>query len=141
MRISVLHVEKNFGGWLHSNVNILYITDLKLKNGSNGIYIFFTTIRHEKLKIQNMLTKRKNYTEIVQLKLLSAEDTLPLFEDFITRVERHCKEIFYTKDSKYEIAIKNTKPLPTREERKKHKEEMLRKKAMENSGEVIENKG
>lgn len=93
-------------------------------------------IRHEKLKIQNMLTKRKNYTEIIQLKLLSAEDTLPLFEDFITRVEKHCKEIFYTKDSKYEIAIKCTKPLPTKEERKKHKEEMLRRKAMENSGEV-----
>ena len=95
-------------------------------------------IRHEKLKIQNCLTKRKNYTEIIQLKLLSAEDTLPLFEDFITRVERHCKEIFYTKDSKYEIAIKCTKPLPTREERKKHKEEMLRRKAMENSGEVTQ---
>ena len=41
-----------------------------------------------------------------------------------------------SKDSKYEIAIKCTKPLPTKEERKKHKEEMLRRKAMENSGEV-----
>lgn len=97
-------------------------------------------IRHEKLKIQNKLTKRKAYTEIIQLKLLSAEDTFPLFEDFITRIEKHCKEIFYTQDSKYEIAIKNTRPLPTKEERKKHKEEMLRKKAMENNGETIEKK-
>jgi hypothetical protein len=47
---------------------------------------------------------------------------------------------FYTKDSKYEIAVKNTKPLPTREERKKHKEEMLRRKALENTGEVVEKK-
>lgn len=97
-------------------------------------------IRHEKLKITNKLTKRKAYTEIIQLKLLSAEDTTDLFDDFITRVERHCKEIFYTKDSKYEIAVKNTKPLPTREERKKHKEEMLRRKALENTGEVVEKK-
>ena len=97
-------------------------------------------IRHEKLKITNKLTKRKAYTEIIQLKLLSAEDTSDLFDDFITRVERHCKEIFYTKDSKYEIAVKNTKPLPTREERTKHKEEMLRRKALENTGEVVEKK-
>lgn len=92
-------------------------------------------IRQEKMKIVNKLTKRKNNAEIIQFKLLSAEDTLPLFEDFITRIERHCKEIFYTKDSKHEIAIKNTRPLPTKEEIKKHKEEMLRKRAFEESGE------
>lgn len=94
-------------------------------------------IKDEKLEITNRLTKRKNKSEIIQLKLLSPEDTLPLFEDFITRVEKHCKEIFYTKDSKHEIAIKCTKPLPTKEERKKMKEELLKQKALEESGELV----
>ena len=39
-------------------------------------------------------------------------------------------------DTGYEIAIKNTKPLPTKAERKKLKEEMLRRRALENAGEV-----
>ena len=122
-----------------TKVNLIIKIDQETRKlfGYGGLKI---EISHEKLNIVNKLTKRKAYTEIIQLKLLSGEDTLPLFEDFITRIERHCKEIFYTKDSKHEIAIKNTKPLPTREERKKHKEEMLRKKAMENAGEIIENK-
>lgn len=94
-------------------------------------------VRQEKLKIVNKLTKRKGQTELLQLKLLSGDDTLPLFEDFITRVEKHCKEIFYTKDSKHEIAIKYTRPLPTKEEIKKHKEEMLRRKAFEEAGEPV----
>lgn len=93
-------------------------------------------VRHEKLNILNKKTKRKAYSEIVQFKLLSADDTHPLFEDFITRVERHCKEIFYTKDSKHELAVKCTRPLPTKEERRKMKEEMLRKKALEDAGEL-----
>lgn len=93
-------------------------------------------VRHERLNILNKKTKRKAYTEIVQFKLLSADDTYPLFEDFITRVERHCKEIFYTKDSKHELAVKCTRPLPSKEERKKMKEEMLRKKALEDAGEL-----
>ena len=94
-------------------------------------------IKHEKLKINNKNTNRKAYTEIIQLKLLSPDDTLPLFEDFITRIEKHCKEIFYTKDSKYEIAVKNTRPLPSKEERKKLKEEALRRKALEDAGEGL----
>ena len=93
-------------------------------------------VRHEKLKIHNRTTKRKAYTEIVQFKLLSADDTLPLFEDFITRIEKHCKEIFYTKDSKHEIAYKCTKPLPSKEELKKIKEEVLKRKALEDAGEL-----
>ncbi len=96
-------------------------------------------IRQEKLKIFNKLTNRKADTEVLQIRLLSSDDTLPLFEDFITRVERHCKEIFYTKDSKHEIAMKNTRPLPTKEEIKKHKEEMLRRKAFEEAGEPTSN--
>jgi len=96
-------------------------------------------IRHEKMLIINKDTKRKVKTELIQFKLLSNDETHPLFEDFITRVEKHCKEIFYTRDSKYEIAIKNTKPLPTKEERKKIQEEVLRRKALEESGEAGQN--
>ena len=97
-------------------------------------------IRREELKITNKRTKRKAKNEIIQFKLLSPEDTLPLFEDFITRVEKHCKEIFYTKDSKHEIAIKCTKPLPSKEERKKMREEILKQKALEESGEISPDK-
>lgn len=93
-------------------------------------------IKQEIMNITNKRTKRKARSEIIQFKLLSQDDTLPLFEDFIKRVERHCKEIFYTKDSKHEIAIKCTKPLPTKEERKKMKEEILKQKALEESGEL-----
>lgn len=115
-------------------VNVIINIDQETRKlfGYGGLKI---EIRQEKLKIENKITRRKNTSELIQFKLLSAEDTLPLFEDFITRVERHCKEIFYTKDSKYDIAIKCTKPLPTKEEIKKHKEEMLRKRAFEEAGE------
>lgn len=121
---------------LFEQVKVNLIIKIEQENrklfGYGGLKI---EIRQEKLKIVNKLTRRKANSEIIQFKLLSAEDTLPLFEDFITRLERHCKEIFYTKDSKHEIAIKNTKPLPTKEEIKKHKEEMLRKRAFEEAGE------
>jgi len=118
-----------------TKVNLIIKIDQENRKlfGYGGLKI---EIRHEKLNILNKLTKRKAYTEIIQFKLLSAEDTEPLFQDFITCIEKHCKEIFYTKDSKYEIAIKNTKPLPTKAERKKLKEEMLRRRALENAGEV-----
>ena len=92
-------------------------------------------IKQEKLKVQNKKTNRKNKTEMVQFKLLSSDETLPLFEDLITKIERHCKELFYTQDSKYEICFKATKPLPTKEELKKMKEEFERKKQMELSAE------
>lgn len=120
------------------NVNLIIKIDQENRKlfGYGGLKV---EIRQEKLKIFNKLTNRKANTELLQLKLLSGEDTLPLFEDFITRVEKHCKEIFYTKDSKHEIAIKKTKPLPTKEEIKKHKEEMLRRKAFEEAGEPTKN--
>lgn len=118
------------------NLIINSVQEIRKLFGYGGLKI---EIKHEKLKIFNKITNRKAYTEIIQLKLLSTDDTLPLFEDFITRIEKHCKEIFYTKDSKYEIAIKNTRPLPTREERKKLKEEALRRKALEDAGEGLKN--
>lgn len=97
-------------------------------------------VRRELLNIINKKTKRKAKSEIIQFKLLSSEDTYPLFEDFIKRIEKYCKEIFYTKDSKHEIATKCTRPLPSKEEQKKLKEEMLRQKALEESGEVSPDK-
>ena len=122
---------------LFEKVFVNLIIKIKQENrklfGYGGLKV---EVRHEKLDVINKKTKRKSYTEIIQFKLLSADDTFPLFEDFITRVERHCKEIFYTKDSKHEIAIKCTRPLPSKEERKKMKEEMLRKKALEDADEV-----
>ena len=121
---------------------VVYLT-IKIKQETRTLFGYGglkVEVKRERLKIYNKRTKRKAKSEIIQFKLLSAERTLPLFEDLITRVERHCKELFYTKDSKHEIAIKITKPLPSKEERKKMKEEMLRQKALEESGEVSPDK-
>ena len=119
----------------HTSVNLI----IKVKQETSKLFGYGglkVEVKDEKLNITNKTTKRKNKSEIIQFRLLSPEDTLPLFEDFITRVEKHCKEIFYTKDSKHEIAIKCTKPLPSKEERKKMKEELLKQKALEESGEI-----
>ncbi len=97
-------------------------------------------ITNEKLSLENKITNRKNNFEIVQFKLVSPEDTLPVFKDFITRIERHCKEIFYTRDSKYEIAYRMTRPLPTKEEAKKRQEELLRQKMLQESEEAMAKK-
>lgn len=122
---------------LFEKVYVNMIIKIKQENrklfGYGGLKV---EVRHERLNITNRTTKRKAYTEIVQFKLLSPDDTLPLFEDFITRIEKHCKEIFYTKDSKHEIAFKCTRPLPSKEERKKMREEMLKRKALEDAGEL-----
>lgn len=75
-------------------------------------------VRHQKMYIKNFQTKRKNKTEIIEIKMVSAENTHQLFEDFIKRIEKHCKEIVYTKDSRLEMALRLTKPLPTRAEKK-----------------------
>ena len=50
--------------------------------------------------------------------MVSAENTHQLFEDFIKRIEKHCKEIVYTKDSRLDMALRLTRPLPTRAEKK-----------------------
>lgn len=75
-------------------------------------------IRHQKMVIKNFQTKRKNKTEIIEIKMVSAENTHQLFEDFIKRIEKHCKEIVYTKDSRLDMALRLTKQLPTRAEKK-----------------------
>lgn len=97
-------------------------------------------IKYEKLKIENKQTRRKNKTELIQFKLLSPDDTLPIFEDFIARVEKHCKEIFYTKDSKYEIAFRMTQPLPSKEEIKKRIEELQKQRQQQQANENITGK-
>lgn len=83
-------------------------------------------VLHDFLNFENRNTKRKNQTELIQFNLLSSDDTLPLFDDFITRVEKHCKELFYSKDSRFEVAVRMTKSLPSKEEMKKKNDELLR---------------
>lgn len=80
---------------------------------------FKAIINHDIMSIQNYQTKRKNNTELIQIKMLSGESTLPYFQDFIKKIEKHCKELFFTQDSRYEIAQRLTKPLPTKEELKR----------------------
>lgn len=82
---------------------------------------FKAEINGEVFKVKNFATKRKNTTEFLQIKLVSGETTLPYYEDFITRIEKYCKEILYTTDSRYEVAMNVTKPLPTKEELAKMK--------------------
>ncbi len=79
---------------------------------------FKAEIAHQVISIKNNVTNRKNKTEIIEVEMKSADSTLQLFEDFVTRIEKHCKEIFRTTDSKYEIALRLTKPLPSKAERK-----------------------
>lgn len=101
--------------------------------GYGGLKVELT---NQKIQVQNNITKRKNNTELIQIKLLSNDNTYHLFEDFVTRIEKHCKEIFYTQDSRYDIGKNVTKPLPTKEERKKMKLEALKRKAAEENGDI-----
>ncbi len=94
--------------------------------GSGG---FKAEINHDVMKMHNFQTKRKSTCELIQIKMLSADSTLPYFQDFITKIEKHCKEIFFTQDSRYEIAQRLTKPLPTKEELKKMQQERALAKA------------
>jgi hypothetical protein len=102
--------------------------DKRFLYGYGGLKVL---VEQDRISVKNILTKRKNKTELIQFKLVSNDATLPLFEDFITRIEKHCKEIFYTQDSKYEAGFKITKPLPSKEEREKLREEFLKKKQMQ----------
>ncbi len=94
-------------------------------------------IVNERLNLENRVTNRKNKFEIIQFKLISPEDTLPVFKDFIARIEKHCKRIFYTKESKYEIAYRMTKPLPSKEEENKRIEELRRKQQLQKASEEV----
>lgn len=104
--------------------------------GYGGLKIEF---RHEDLKVFNKITNRKNKTETIQFKLLSSDETLPLFDDFIKKIEKHCKEIFYTRDSKHEIAYKITRPPLTKEEQVKRAQDLeeLKRKIQEEEAIII----
>ena len=84
---------------------------------------FKAEMNGEELKVTNYFTKRKNTTEFLQIKLISNETTLPYYEDFLARIEKYCKEIIPTTDSRYQIAVNITQPLPTKEELAKMKRE------------------
>ena len=109
---------------LFEQMKVILTIDIKETSwkvfGAGG---FKAVINHDILKMHNFQTKRKNTCELIQVKMLSADSTLPYFEDFITKIQKHCKEIFFTQDSRYEIAQRMTKPLMTKEELKALKRE------------------
>ena len=125
LKIDTDHIFKNLG--------VILTIKTKQQNyklfGSMGLK---AEIRHQRIFVNNLKTKRKNKTELIEIKMISSDNTLPYFEDFIKRIEKHCKEIFYTKDSKYDMALRLTQPLPTKEEKKmlaqKKKEESQKEK-------------
>lgn len=99
--------------------------------GYGGLKMIF---RYEKLSFENYATHRKNNTNLVQFKLVSGDETLPVFEEFIRRLEKYCKEIFLTKESRLELALRMTKPLPSKQDMRQFKIEMARKQALEKMG-------
>lgn len=126
---------------LFEQMRVIMILNVKQESrklyGYGGLKV---EVRHEEIKIENRKTGRKNKTELIQFRLLSNEETLPIFEDFISRVEKHCKEIFYTRDSKFEIAFRMTKPLPSKEEQRKRNEELLKLKRQQEANENVKTK-
>jgi hypothetical protein len=100
--------------------------------GGGGLKV---EIRDQKLKFRNYLTKRKSTCDLIQIVMLSEDNTLPYFEDFYKRLEKRCKEIFYTTDSRYGIGERMTKPLPSKAELKQLRIQRLREQEM-NGGEA-----
>ena len=82
----------------------------------------------------NKITNRKNAIDIVKFTMLSPEETLPYFEDFVSKVERRFKEIFPNTENKFEIASRMTKPLPSKEDQKKKLQELEKQKRLEKAG-------
>ncbi len=123
---------------LFEQMRVIMILSVKQESrklfGYGGLKV---EVRHEDIKIENKKTGRKNRTEQIQLRLLSGDDTLPIFEDFISRVEKRCKEIFYTRDSKFEIAYRMTKPLPSKEEQQKRNEQLLKQRLEQSANENV----
>ena len=122
---SIFNTPLNFDpDKLFEQMKVILTIDIKETSwkvfGAGG---FKAVINHDVLKMQNYQTKRKNTCELIPVKMLSADSTLPYFEDFITKIQKHCKEIFFTQDSRYEIAQRMTKPLMTKEELKALKRE------------------
>lgn len=126
---------------LFEQMKVIMVLDIKQESrklfGYGGLKV---EIRHENIKIENKKTGRKNRTEQIQLRLLSGEDTFHVFEDFITRIEKRCKEIFYTKDSKFEIAYRMTKPLPSKEEQRKRNEQLMQQRQQQLANENVKTK-
>ena len=91
-------------------------------------------LKYEELKFMNKITNRKNAIDIVKFTMLSPEETLPYFEDFVSKVERRFKEIFPNTENKFEIASRMTKPLPSKEDQKKKLQELEKQKRLEKAG-------
>ena len=123
---------------LFEQMKVIMVLNIKQESrklfGYGGLKV---EVRHEYIKIENKKTGRKNKTEQIQIRLLSSEETLPIFEDFISRVEKYCKEIFLTRDSKFDIAFRMTKPLPSKEEQKKRNEQLMQQKLQQEANENV----
>lgn len=126
---------------LFEQMRVIMVLNIKEESrklfGYGGLKV---EVRHEEIKIENKKTGRKNKTEQIQLRLLSNDDTLPVFEDFIARIEKRCKEIFYTKDSKFEIAYRMTKPLPSKEEQRMRSEQLRQQRLQQEASENVRGK-
>lgn len=114
---------------LFGNMRVFLITrseeETRIMHGYGGLKM---SLRYEKLNINNKVTRRKNKTQIVQFDLLSKDDTLPLFDEFIEKLNKKFKELFLIKENKCELSLRMTAPLPSKEEARKKQAEIARMK-------------
>lgn len=99
--------------------------ETRTMHGYSGLKM---SLRYDKLKIKNNTTRRKNEAYIVQFDLLSKDDTLPLFDEFISKLNKRFKEMFLTKENKCELSLRMTAPLPSKEEMRKKQAQIARMK-------------
>lgn len=66
-------------------------------------------ISFEEIKIINYFTKRKSDLNMVTIEQKSSSVLTKEFQEFATKLEKYCKELTLTNESKYQIAIKMTK--------------------------------
>ena len=63
----------------------------------------------EDVSIKNFETKRTAFTMMLTIRQLSGRFDNSDFEDFTSKIEKYCREVMPTNDTKYEIAKRMTK--------------------------------
>ena len=63
----------------------------------------------EEIKIVNNFTKRKTDLNMVSIEQKSSSVLTKEFQEFATKLEKYCKELTPTDESKYQLASKMTK--------------------------------
>ena len=63
----------------------------------------------EEISVKNFDTKRSNSFIMLTIKQISAKFDNKDFEDLTAKVEKYCREVLPTSDTKYEIAKRMTK--------------------------------